>query len=346
MRPWVGTTVAAALLGAALLGLGPAGGTAQAEPARPGLTELTAELAAVTAHAQSLSLQLDSASARNGGFRVALERAQTDHDDAQQRLNSRARSLYMAQQVDPLGGWQLDLAQPDLRALARRGQAASLQVDRALVDAVSGQQSRLRRLQGQAEALRARLLGQAAAVLADQDRARALLAQASALAQRAAAAERVVVERELVSQTAALDAVSQTVTLALTPAQTTRTRAAASSQAAVVALLESTGSGIPTGYARSGQTQSGTASWYGPGFVGRPTASGAPYDPERLTCANKQVPLGTVLHVSANGLSVNCLVNDRGPYVGDRVLDMSRAGSRALGYDGLAQVTIEVLVPV
>ena len=53
-----------------------------------------------------------------------------------------------------------------------------------------------------------------------------------------------------------------------------------------------------------------------------------------------------MLHVSANGLSVNCLVNDRGPYVGDRVLDMSRAGSRALGYDGLAQVTIEVLVPV
>ena len=90
---------------------------------------------------------------------------------------------------------------------------------------------------------------------------------------------------------------------------------------------------------------SGTASWYGPGFVGNPTASGAPYDPERLTCANKELPLGTVIHVWANGLETNCLVNDRGPYVGDRILDMSRAGARALGYSGLAQVTFEVLVP-
>ncbi|MGZ6793866.1 MAG: septal ring lytic transglycosylase RlpA family protein, partial [Mycobacteriales bacterium] len=105
-------------------------------------------------------------------------------------------------------------------------------------------------------------------------------------------------------------------------------------------------SGIPEGYAPSGTTFSGTASWYGPGFAGRPTASGAPYDPERLTCANKDNPLGTVIHVSANGLETNCLVNDRGPYVGDRVLDMSRAGSRALGYSGLAQVTVEVLLPV
>jgi rare lipoprotein A len=90
---------------------------------------------------------------------------------------------------------------------------------------------------------------------------------------------------------------------------------------------------------------SGLASWYGPGFVGSPTASGSPYDPERLTCAHKALPLGTVLRVSANGRSVSCLLNDRGPYVGPRILDMSRAGSRALGYDGVAEVVIEVLAP-
>ena len=144
----------------------------------------------------------------------------------------------------------------------------------------------------------------------------------------------------------ALDDVSATVTRALTPAQSRRTSAAASAQGPVLALLEATGSAIPAGYARSGRVLAGQASWYGPGFVGSPTASGAPYDPERLTCANKELPLGTVLHVSANGRSVDCLVNDRGPYVGVRILDMSRAGSRALGYDGVADVTIEVLAPV
>ena len=113
----------------------------------------------------------------------------------------------------------------------------------------------------------------------------------------------------------------------------------------MIALLERTGTGYPAGYAPTGQTIAGTASWYGPGFVGRATASGAPYDPERLTCANKELPLGTVIRVSANGRAISCLVNDRGPYVGDRILDMSRAGSRALGYDGLASVVIEVLGP-
>ena len=49
--------------------------------------------------------------------------------------------------------------------------------------------------------------------------------------------------------------------------------------------------------------------------------------------------------MSANGRAVSCLVDDRGPYVGDRVLDLSRAGSRALGYDGTAEVVAEVLVP-
>ena len=88
------------------------------------------------------------------------------------------------------------------------------------------------------------------------------------------------------------------------------------------------------------------ASWYGPGFVGSPTASGSPYDPERLTCAHKTMRLGTVIRVSANGRVVSCLVNDRGPYVGPRILDMSRAGSRTLGYDGVQEVVIEVLAPV
>ncbi len=317
-----------------------------------------AELAAVTAHAQAIADQLDTAAARDGGLRVSLERLTAQQHGAQHRLDVRARQVYMGMRPDPLGDWQRGIAEPDLHELERRGQQAALTVDRSLVQAVTGQSAELADLRRQASAFRTRLLSQASQVFADQDRAHLLLATAMQLTdpqavgivatgtQATGAQLPATLGAQLRTQQASLDAVSAAVTLALTPTQSRRTRAAATSQAAVVALLEATGSGIPAGYARIGQLQAGTASWYGPGFAGRPTASGAPYDPERLTCANKTVPLGTVLHVSSGGRETNCLVNDRGPYVGDRILDMSRAGSRNLGYDGLAQVVIEVLVPV
>ena len=59
------------------------------------------------------------------------------------------------------------------------------------------------------------------------------------------------------------------------------------------------------------------------------------------------VPLGTVVRVTtADGKAVNVLVNDRGPYVGGRIIDMSAAGARMLGYSGVKQVTVEVLEPL
>jgi rare lipoprotein A len=270
-----------------------------------------------------------------------MERLAEQREEAQGRLDARARLVYMRSRPNPLGALADELTAPGLRRLAHTAQASAMTVDRSLIAAVAEQSAQVQALQKRAEAFRATLRVQAAAVLEAQDRARALLAVAQQLAAQQQAAEALA---QLEAQRQALDDVSASVTAVLTPAQTRRSRAAAENQAPVIAAIEAAGSGIPAGYARSGQTFSGTASWYGPGFVGSPTASGAPYDPERLTCANKEVPLGTVLRVSANGRTVSCLVNDRGPYVGDRVLDMSRAGSRALGYDGLASVVIEVLV--
>lgn len=306
------------------------------------LPRLTAELSGVTAHAQELSAELDQAASRDGGLRVAYARMLQAREQAQATLDNRARQVYMAQKPAPFGDWQSGLASPDLQLLARRGTEAALTVDRSLVEAVTAQAGQLTVLQQKAAAFRVQLLVQATAVFAEQDRARDLLGQAQVLA---AAEHAVEIQRELDAQRALLNDISATVTLALTPAQTARTRRAAAEQAPLVALLEATGSGIPPGYTRSGTQFAGTASWYGPGFVGRPTASGAPYDPERPTCAHKTLPLGTVVHVTANGYETNCLVNDRGPYIGDRVLDMSRAGSRSVGYDGLAQVVVEVLIP-
>lgn len=75
------------------------------------------------------------------------------------------------------------------------------------------------------------------------------------------------------------------------------------------------------------------ASWYGPGFEGLPTASGEPYDPSGYTAAHKTLPLGTELVVSYGGQSVPVTINDRGPYVGSRELDLSQAAAQTLGLD-------------
>lgn len=75
------------------------------------------------------------------------------------------------------------------------------------------------------------------------------------------------------------------------------------------------------------------ASWYGPGFEGRPTASGEPYDPYGYTAAHKTLPLGTELVVSYEGNSVPVTINDRGPYVGTRELDLSQGAAEAIGLD-------------
>ena len=101
----------------------------------------------------------------------------------------------------------------------------------------------------------------------------------------------------------------------------------------------------PAGLVATGQVVSGPASWYGPGFDGRPTASGAIFDQEGPTVASKTLPLGTILLIHYDGRSVLALVNDRGPYVNGRVLDLSHGVAAALGTVdmGVARVTAEVL---
>lgn len=93
----------------------------------------------------------------------------------------------------------------------------------------------------------------------------------------------------------------------------------------------------------------GPASWYGKAFHGRTTASGEPYDMFQLTAAHKTLPLGTYLKVTnlKNGKWVVVRVNDRGPYVGDRIVDVSYAASQMLDFrsKGVQKVKLEVLQP-
>ena len=94
-----------------------------------------------------------------------------------------------------------------------------------------------------------------------------------------------------------------------------------------------------------GWQQKGMASWYGPGFHGRKTASGERFNTHELTAAHLTLPFGTKLLVrnERNGKEVVVRVNDRGPYIKSRIIDLSQAAARALGIDGVGRVVIERL---
>ena len=93
--------------------------------------------------------------------------------------------------------------------------------------------------------------------------------------------------------------------------------------------------------------QYGLASWYGPGNQGRETASGQRFDEHQLTAAHRTLPFGSRVRVTnlRNGRSVVVKINDRGPWVYTRVIDLSEAAAERLGFrrHGLAPVRIRVL---
>lgn len=99
--------------------------------------------------------------------------------------------------------------------------------------------------------------------------------------------------------------------------------------------------------ATRGATQEGVASWYGPGFHGNRTTSGEVYDQFDLTAAHRTLPLGTRVAVThlATGKTVEVRINDRGPFVDDRVIDLSYAAARQLGLigPGTGRVRLQVL---
>ena len=99
--------------------------------------------------------------------------------------------------------------------------------------------------------------------------------------------------------------------------------------------------------ARPEAAEVGLASWYGRGDHGNRTASGEPFDMEAFTAAHRSLPFGTRVRVThlATGRTVMVRINDRGPWVESRVIDLSRRAAQALGilWDGVARVRLEVV---
>jgi len=92
--------------------------------------------------------------------------------------------------------------------------------------------------------------------------------------------------------------------------------------------------------------RTGIASWYGSNFHGRRTANGETYDMNAMTAAHTTLPMPTIVRVTNldNGRSIVARVNDRGPFVEDRIIDVSRAGARELGFEGQGLVRVRVTV--
>ncbi|HEY9620789.1 MAG TPA: septal ring lytic transglycosylase RlpA family protein [Crinalium sp.] len=100
------------------------------------------------------------------------------------------------------------------------------------------------------------------------------------------------------------------------------------------------------GLQQTGETMEGTASWYGPYFHGRLTAAGELFDQNELTAAHPSLPFNTYLKVTnlRNGDAVIVRINDRGPYVGSRSLDLSREAARCLGSENTGVVPYEAVI--
>lgn len=96
----------------------------------------------------------------------------------------------------------------------------------------------------------------------------------------------------------------------------------------------------PREKSKLGRIFKGVASFYGKAFHGKRTASGKPFDMNAFTCAHPSLPFGTPVLVqnSANGAQCQVVVTDRGPYVGNRCIDLSKAAANKLGITGVAKV--------
>lgn len=329
---------------AAADGGGFAGSPAPSRPVtKADIADLDTTLDAAAQAAELAADELFQAAAQTMSVQIAIDDATTRAEAARSALTERVRQIYMTGKPDAVTRVLIGFRDGNgLTSVANAG----VHSDRSLIDAVERESRQLDSLRHQIGSQELALEDEARHVYSLQDRALALLTAAQTKYADDQIKLAALEERKKAIQAQAAS-VKRAVLPGVTPAVTARGQQAGQAEAPIIAALEAAGANFPPGYRATGRTIVGKASWYGPGFYGHPTATGAPYDAERFTAAMLAVPLGTVVRVTTeDGKAVNVLVNDRGPYVGGRVIDMSAAGARMLGFSGVKQVTVEVLEPV
>jgi hypothetical protein len=271
-----------------------------------------------------LTQQITQASSEIGVLELELHRAEAAHAEAIQEYIDRAVEAYMDGSTTHLA---LLLSAKDMNQLFTIAEAtvASAEQDADSVGAALQARQEAERRQLQVDERKQKLLA-----------AEARVGPVKASIENALAARRKLLAH-LTAEVAELERQARAAAAA-----------AARPDEAFLELLGGSGPSldVPDGYAGTGVTFEGLASWYGPGFEGNPTASGDIFDSSLYTAASKELPLGTWLFVQRNGRGVVVLVNDRGPYVGDRILDLSRAAAEAIGLTGpgVGWVEAEILV--
>jgi peptidoglycan hydrolase CwlO-like protein len=294
------------------------------------VTGLEHHLAGLDARRRALSAQIEHANASIGVLELKIHRAQAELDSAKQIYVQRAIDAYESSYTPELA---LILSAKTLPDMFRIAQAASISAR----DDVSALR-KLQIAQANAEAAQTRIDDRKQQLLVAQERVQAVGDRIhSTIAQRRSTLHELssrIAELEQEARREARAAAAATSATSISPSD------------ALTKLLAPAGPApdVPSNFVATGVSFQGVASWYGPGFEGRSTASGQIFDSSLFTCASKDLPLGTWLYVSHEGKGVVVLVNDRGPYVAGRVLDLSQAAAQAIGISGLGWVTADILV--
>ena len=286
------------------------------------VTALEKNLAALNDTRERLANEIAESSAEIGVLEAGVQDAEDRYQVALDRYVERAVAAYKSGPAEDLALLLSTTTIDDFFTMVQVQSRAATEDQEALAELRSTKEA-AERVQEEIDERKQRLITESAevAALADQIETR-LDDRSLLLAELTAEVERL----EEQARAAAADA--------------------ADPGSAFLDLLQPSGPapGIPDGFAGTGVTFEGIASWYGPGFEGNPTASGDIFDPSLFTAASLDLPLGTWLYVTRGGRGVVVLVNDRGPYIDDRVLDLSQAAAEAIGITGLGWIKAEILV--
>ena len=286
------------------------------------VSNLERDLQGLNAKKARLAEEISEASAEIGVLESGVQDAQAAYDAALEAYVSRAVDAYKEGVSGDLDFLLSARTFDELDTLMEARAHSADEFAETLVEAKSAKEA-AERLQSEIDERKQRLLARNAEVTEVSDEISSNLA-----------ARRQTLHR-LTSQIKELERMAR-----LAAAQT------ADPDRSLLNLLQGSGPApdIPAGYAGTGVTFSGIASWYGPGFEGQSTANGDIFDPDLFTAASRDLPLGTWLYVTHNGRGVVVYVNDRGPYIDDRILDLSQAAAEALGIGGLGWIDAEILI--
>jgi peptidoglycan hydrolase CwlO-like protein len=311
----------------------------RSQAAEAGLEELAARYERVVERANTAAASLIDAYRREASFQGRLARARAVVD-------ARANAAYRA---GPAAFLSVLLEAESPADFLARGEMIERTILQGVEDADAALQDRgrARTLRRQMEAARGRLLRrQRELEVLRTELARRLAearAEARAVGSRVSVLEeqRRKLERSAERSVKRSDEVTENFDTLL---------AAGTPQAELLAMLGPTGGrgcSIPKALRRTGQVMSGEASFYGEEFAGNPTATGAIFVPELFTAAHKTLPLPSFLHVIYGSRCATVLVNDRGPYVEGRFLDLSQGAATYLGLAsaGVGNVEAEILAP-